>query len=111
VENTKLQHGNNPHRKENNRIILPPSTLLHPPRHHKNLAKPDISNKKTTMSTSFSPLLGQRHKPGCPDKDTPRLEPRPAKENGLQDDDHLGELSTPPVSNGLLIVWRMSEIP
>jgi hypothetical protein len=26
-----------------------------------------------------------------------------------QDVDHLGELSTPPVSNPLLIVWRMPE--
>ena len=43
---------------------------------------------KETMSTSFLHFLGQRHKPGCPDRDTPRREPRPAKENGRRYGDH-----------------------
>lgn len=32
------------------------------------------------------------------------------KKTALQGVDHLGELSTPPASNALLIMWRESEI-
>jgi len=79
------------HRKENTK-------KRHKPAHHITLplsssvtsAASSTLNEisKKTMSTSFLHFLGQRHKPGCPDRDTPRLEPRPAKENGRQYGDH-----------------------
>ena len=51
-------------------------------------SSPSNGISKETMSTSFLHCLGQRHKPGCPDRDTPRREPRPAKENGRRYGDH-----------------------